>query len=255
MTSISIEADAGRARLDLQAGVIVPRVIERGANYARVALVAGGALLLGGDHVRIQITVGEGCLLDIEDIGGTVAYNADDTLSSWSVDIHVASAGALVWHGLPLIVSDGADVLRSLRISLAGDASACIRETVVLGRAGETGGRVRQRTDIESDGVPVFVEEVTAQGGVDVPGVIGPNRVLDSVMIAGARGSDDGHDSRVLQFERPGSLARYLGMMTHSSPLEKVWKGWRDGIMSNWNDGAPMPATAPATATAQGRSA
>jgi urease accessory protein len=147
-------------------------------------------------------------------------------------------------------VSDGANVLRTLRISLAEDASACIRETVVLGREREIGGRVRQRTDIESDGIPVFVEEVTAKGGIDVPGVIGHHRVLDSVMIAGARGSDDWDDSRVLQFEQSGSLARYLGMTTHSSPLETVWKSWRDGVLTNWNDRAPLPA---ATATAQGR--
>jgi urease accessory protein len=251
VTSISIRADAHRARLDLQAGAIVPRLIEQDANYARVALVAGGALLLGGDHVHIDIAVGEGCLLDIEDIGGTVAYDADDAPSSWSVDVRVASAGALTWHGLPLIVSDGADVLRTLRISLAGDASACIRETVVLGREREIGGRMRQRTDIDRDGVPVFVEEVTAKGGVDVPGVIGRQRVLDSVLIAGARGSDDWHDSRVLQFEQSGSLARYLGMTMHSSPLENVWKSWRDGVLTNWNDRTPIPAAA--TATAQWR--
>ena len=219
MTFISLQPDHGRARLDFRAGTIVPRVIGHGVSSARVALVAGGALLLGGDEVSINITVGEGCALELEDIGGTVAYDADGEQSRWTVDVVVEAGGVFLWHGLPMIVADGANVVRTIRMALAANAVACLRETVVLGRVGESGGRVHQRTDITI-------------ASVDIPGLIGPNRVLDSVLSAGVRGLAVLPPVRVLEFENAGSLARYLGMATHTTPLDAIWESWSRDIRS-----------------------
>lgn len=230
MTSISLQPTGAHARLDFHADSIVPRVIEQGVSLARVALVAGGALLLGGDTVHINITVGKDCTLELEDIGGTVAYNADGQQSTWTVNVVVEAGGVFLWHSLPMIIADGANVTRTMRITLATDARACLRETIVLGRVGETGGRIHQRTDITIDGLPVFIEELVIGDGIDIPGVIGANRVLDSVLIAGTRGPVTPPPVRVLEFEYPGSLARYLGMSTHTSPLNVVWESWRDNI-------------------------
>ncbi len=219
-----------RARLDFRAGSIVPRVIEQGISSARVALVAGGALLLGGDAVRINVVVGKGCTLALEDIGGTVAYNADGERSTWTGDVVVEAGGVFLWHSLPLVVADGANVARTMRITLAATARTCLRETIVLGRVGETGGRIHQRTDITIDGRPVFIEELVIGDGIDIPGVIGANRVLDSVLVAGTRGPATPPPVRVLEFEAAGSLARHIGMSTHTSPLDAVWENWRDSI-------------------------
>lgn len=232
MAYISLQPDRGRARLDFRAGAIVPRVITHGLSSARVALVAGGALLLGGDEVCIEITVGEGCTLELEDIGGTVAYDADGERSKWMVDVVVETGGVFLWHGLPMIVADGANVRRTMRIALAANALACVRETVVLGRVGESGGLVHQRTDVTIEDVPLFVEELVVGGGVDIPGVIGPNRVLDSVLSAGARGLAVLPPVRVLEFECAGSLARYVGMATHTSPLDAIWESWSRNVRS-----------------------
>ncbi|MDQ1572961.1 MAG: urease accessory protein [Actinomycetota bacterium] len=226
MTSISLQPADTRARLDFRAGAIVPRVIEQDASSARVALVAGGALLLGGDAVHIDIRVGAGCTLELEDIGGTVAYDADGLLSTWTVDVKVEARGVLIWHGLPLVVADGANVSRTTRIALGAAGRACLRETVVLGRVGEAGGLVRQRTDVAIEGRPAFVEELAVGGGIDVPGVIGANRVLDSVLTVGLRGVNAPPTVTVLELESAGSLARYLGMSTHLSPLDTVWASW-----------------------------
>jgi len=232
VTSISLQPDDGRARLDFRAGTIIPRVISQGLSSARIALVAGGALLLGGDEVSIDITVGEGCTLELEDIGGTVAYDADGERSRWTVDVVVEAGGVFLWHGLPMIVADGANVVRTIRMALAANAVACLRETVVLGRVGESGGRVHQRTDITIAGVPLFVEDLAVGGGVDIPGLIGPNRVLDSVLSAGVRGLAVLPPVRVLEFENAGSLARYLGMAMHTTPLDAIWESWSRDIRS-----------------------
>ena len=55
------------------------QVTETGA---RVGLVATTALLLGGDHVEIDIDVGPGAWLEVVEIAGTVAYDADGVASS-----------------------------------------------------------------------------------------------------------------------------------------------------------------------------
>jgi urease accessory protein len=244
MTTISLSSDGARARLELRAGTIVPREIERGRSFARVALVAGGALLLGGDAITIRVVVGEGCTLELEDIGGTVAYDADGEESTWTVDVVVETGGTFLWHGLPMIVADGANVSRTMRVTLAPEARACLRETVVLGRANEIGGRLRQRTDIAIAGVPAFVEELNIGDGIDIPGVIGANRVLDSVLVAGARAPFTPPPVRVLELECAGSLARYLGADTHRSPLDSVWSSWSGSIRALRGEG-PAGAAVP----------
>jgi urease accessory protein len=91
---------------------------------------------------------------------------------------------------------------------------------------GEAGGLVRQRTDVAIEGRPAFVEELAVGGGIDVPGLIGANRVLDSVLTVGLRGVAPPPTVAVLELEATGSLARYLGMSTHMSPLDAVWESW-----------------------------
>ncbi|NQX11767.1 urease accessory protein UreD [Microbacteriaceae bacterium VKM Ac-2855] len=226
-TRIAVAAGEPRARVELAAGTIVPRLIERGPRSARIALVAGGALLLGGDRIEIAVTVGTGCTLDLEDIGGTVAYGADGVASFWEVDITVAADARLTWAGLPLIVSDGADVHRSTRIRLASGAVALVRESVVLGRSGECGGRARIRSTVADAGGPILEEALDIDGARPVPGVLGGHRVFDSIICVGERPvSVSVPGATVMQLEEPGAVARCLVAAVHTSPLASVWNDW-----------------------------
>lgn len=222
MAFISIEAQAQRAVLTTRASVLIPRLISQGENRARLALVAGGALLLGGDKVEIEVLVGEGCTLELEDIGGTVAYDADGVESSWSVSITLSANAKLIWHALPLVVADGANVNRSTRVNLAEGATALLRETVVLGRHGEVGGNIHQRTEVVQTGRPMLIEDLRLVGGQVIPGVLGENRVLDSCLSLGQRAEA----AKALQFELPGTMARFIGMQTHNSSMDAVWAKW-----------------------------
>ncbi|MBX0300416.1 urease accessory protein UreD [Cryobacterium sp. 1639] len=246
MTSIRLCAAPGRARLETRAGALVPRVIETGPASARVALVAGGALLLGGDEVRLSITVGAGCTLELEDIGGTVAYDADGLQSTWTVEATVEANALLIWHGLPFVLADGANVDRRTTITLRGHgALACLRETIVLGRTGERGGAIDLHTTVLTTGgadpqtsdvaEPLFVERLRVRGAEPVPGVLGGHRVLDSLLLLGTRapaGSDGPGaaaqlgPTELLQPEGPASIARSLQHEAHRSLLTPVWTHW-----------------------------
>lgn len=222
-TRVAVTAGSPRARVDLVVGALAPRLIDRSENYARVALTAAGMILLGGDRVRIEVQVGPGCTLDLVDVGGTVAYPTQATASQWLIDAHVAEGGVLLWQGLPFVVAEGADVRRRTDIHLGVGATVLLRETLVLGRHGEVGGRVRSEMHVADADGPLLVEHLEVDAHAPEPGVLSDHRVFDSVIAIGAsppatRGA--------LVLETPGAIARYLGAQTHTSGLDATWKAW-----------------------------
>ena len=218
-------------------GLLVARLVGRDGARAEVALVAGGAMLLGGDHVIVSIQVDLGCTLTLTDVGGTVAYDGDGKECRWDANIRLGPGAGLAWAGLPFVVADGADVRRTTTARLGAGARLTLRETVVLGRSGERGGRVVLRTDVADDVGPILVEELTAAGDRPVPGVLGDHAVIDT--LTAVHGSPAGPDADqdhpgpapdvgdrpdlgdavTLRLERGGTLTRWLGTATHLSPL------------------------------------
>jgi urease accessory protein len=220
-TRIAVTAGEPRAHVELAVGALAPRLISRDATRAHVAVAAAGMVLLGGDHVHVGIDIGAGCTLEIADVGGTVAYPG--ARSSWILDIRIGAAGTLLWHGLPFVVTDGADVERRTSLTLERDARAVIRETLVLGRHGERGGRLLSALAVHERDGPVLVERLDADGSAPEPGVLGGNRVLDAVIAVGFRPIRRPQD---LEFDRAGAMARHLSDHTHGSPLDPVWDAW-----------------------------
>lgn len=220
-TRIAVTAGEPRAHVELAVGTLAPRLISRDAASAHIAVAAAGMVLLGGDDVHIEIDVGPGCVLEIEDVGGTVAYPG--ARSSWILDVRIGAGAMLRWHGLPFVVTDGADVERRSSLTLGSGARAVIRETLVLGRHGERGGRlVSALTVVDADG-PILLERMEADGAAPEPGVLGGNRVIDAVIAVGFRPPTRPLD---LEFACPGAMARHLSDHTHSSPLDPVWDAW-----------------------------
>lgn len=239
-TIVEVERAPGRARVTMAAGagtVLVPRLIERTGDTAHLALVAGGAMLLGGDHLDVRIVVGTGCLLEITEVGGTVAYGGGEPgrpaePCSWTVTVDLAADAALSWQGRETVVADGADLTRTLTLTLAAGACALLRETTVLGRSGERGGRVRLRTAVTHDEVPLLVEDTDIAGDAPVPGIVGDARIVDTVLLAGRRPAAL---AGAMALDGPGALARHLGADLHDSPLGAVWDAWRTEL----TDGRP----------------
>lgn len=259
-TRVAVAADAVRARTVLAGGVLRPRVLSATADHVRVALVPTSALLLGGDAVRVEVVVGPGARLEVVETAGTVAYPGPP--AGWEVQASVGRGALLVWAGLPLVVCDDADVHRSTTLDLADGARALLRETVVLGRAGELGGRFRQTTRVRLDGSALLAEDLDLAPGLrTAPGVLGGNRVLDTVAALGFRpppgpagpqapdparghGASARPDSSVrLDLAGPATLQRFLGAAAHLSPLARHADAWLDHVApAATTVRAPVPA-------------
>lgn len=203
--------------------LVVPRLVRRQGRSVEVALVAGRAMLLPGDDVRIRVTVGEGCTLRLVDIGGLVVYGRPGEIekaSEWHARVDLAPGAHLAWEGLPTVITDAGHLTRSLTMTLSRGSSALLRETLVLGRTGERGGRLRADTDIRDASGPILRETLEARGDVRVPGILGSARVVDSVIAVGDHTAiDEVAGATRLEFERGGTVVRYLGDAAHDSPL------------------------------------
>ncbi|MFT4087108.1 MAG: urease accessory protein UreD [Gordonia sp. (in: high G+C Gram-positive bacteria)] len=252
-TVVDVERADGRARLTMSAGagtVLIPRLLGRTADSVHVALVAGGAMLLGGDRLDVRISVGAGCRLELSEIGGTVAYGRGESGRAaqpcqWRVHVKLAAGATLLWMGRETVVADGADLTRSLTVDVEAGACALLRETTVLGRTGERGGRARLVSTIAYDGAPLLVEDTDFSGDDPVPGVVGDSRIVDTVLLVGRRPAE-GAALGAMALEGPGSLVRYLGAELHASTLGDVWDAWRAGLDAAHPDTTDLQTRRPA---------
>lgn len=191
----------------------------------RVALLSGGAMLLGGDSVRIDVRVDDGCDLEIIDVGGTVVYPSDGAESEWVFSAVIGDRASLRWDAHPMVVSDQAHVVRRSEVRLIGSARLHLRDVIVLGRAEELGGIVHSFLHIEDGEGAIHVEEFRVDG--QRPDLTGTNgwRVVDSVQIvdptaSGVQSTDD--HTTVMDFGAGRFGARWLGTELHLSPFENT---------------------------------
>jgi urease accessory protein len=178
----------------------------------RVALVPDQAVLLADDDVSVDVRVAAGASLEVVEPGGTVAYAMRGRSARWHVTVHVEDGGRLVWHGEPFVVAEGAEVERSLSVRLGAGATLSLRETLVLGRAGEGPGRLLARTQVHRDDQPLLVEALDSAVG------LGGRRVVDQLLHLG---DGDCHgDDTPMGLACGGHLHRWLGLASHASPLQ-----------------------------------
>ena len=224
MTRIAIRPGSPRPRLELRPGALAARVLARGPDSARLALVGLTALLLGGDHVEIDIDVGAGQSLDLVETAGVVAYDAAGQPCSWSTRVRVAAGGRLRWLAQPFVVATGAAVTRRTEIELMPGAAMRWRETLVLGRSGEHGGSLSCFTRIHHNRRPLLIEDLdlTEPSARDQPGMLGSgghHRVIDQLCCLGAEPAPEPAGMARFDLDGPGTVLRWIGDSTADSPL------------------------------------
>lgn len=164
-----------------------PRPLLPSPDRLRIALVGTRAGLLAGDDLRLDVSVGPGARLELVEPSGLVAYDHRGGTSSWRARVDIAEGGELHWDARPFVISTGARVERSMEVSLAAGARMLWRDTLVLGRSGERGGGVRATTHATYDGCELLVEDLDLMDPEmrELPGILGPNRVIGSVTALG----------------------------------------------------------------------
>lgn len=235
-TLIAVDKDRDRHRVSLSTGLLRPQLVHGRPGWCRIGLVATTALLLGGDAVEVEARLGPGAHLDLFDVAGTVAFNGRGCGASWTVRVHLAEGAVLRLSGEPFVVADGADVTRSLQVDLASSASALLRETVILGRTGEQGGRLRNLTAIDVGGQPVCLEDQELDPATyrALPGMLGDLRILDTITAIG-RPPPPVDPCGLPQFtlvSQAGTITRYLGHQLAPSPLHREWTRLLDTDLS-----------------------
>lgn len=210
-------------RSDPTASALRAVVLEHAALTARVALVPEGALLLAGDAIEVDVSVGAGLEVDLVETGGTVAYDMRGASARWDVRVDLAAGASLRWAGLPFVVAAGADLTRSVRIRCGAGARLALRETLVLGRYGEAPGSVHQSTTVHDPAGPVLVEDLPLDAA-SAAWLLGGSRVLSSVLSVGAEVAETADDLHRYDLDRSGAvLWRRLGLQAHDVELPHAW--------------------------------
>lgn len=231
-TVVAVERDGSGRHLarELRPGAfLAPRPLAPCPGRTRIALVGTRAGLLAGDELSLRISVGPGARLELVEPAGLVAYDHRGGTSRWRARVDIAEGGELIWHGLPFVVSTGADVERAMDARLAAGARMLWRDTLVLGRSGERGGRVRATTRVTYEGRDLLVEELdlTDPDVRELPGILGPNRVIGSVTALGATPAGPPHPYR-MELAGPGAQVRLLDTVAPAveAELTAVWESW-----------------------------
>lgn len=224
-TRIHVHRVGSTTQVRLASGLLAPRLVRQGATTVEVALVATGATLLGGDHVRVDLRAAEGTTLVVRDIAGTVAYAGGGRTSRWDNVLRVEAGGRLVWHTEPFVLSDEAQVARSLRADVAGGGRLLLRDTIVLGRAGQAGGALTCSTRVEYDDRAALAEDLVLDNrSRDLPGMI-DEHVLDTATAVGWHPTHGG-PAPILNLANGGSMSRSIVADAHRSPIHDVWRTW-----------------------------
>jgi len=151
-------------------------------GWAQVWLVGSAGGPLGGDDLELRIEVGDGAALSIGSVAASVAL-AGPAPSMTRVHAVVGHGAALSWNPEPLIVTGRADHRVEVRLDVAADADVWWRDVLALGRTGEEPGRATVALRADRAGRPWVRHEIgVGVPGFDGPAVLGPARVVGSVL-------------------------------------------------------------------------
>jgi urease accessory protein len=228
--AVHLSAGGGPVRVDADASAdggsprVRPMLLRSDTRAAWISLVGEGALLLAGDAVAIDVEVGPGARLHIQEVAGTVAYPMHGGSASWRVRITVADGGFLAWEGQPCVVSKGADVVRSTTITAGSGARVGLSESLVFGRHGEPTGRLRTRLDARlADGTAVLTEQLDVDESSNRLLLAGA-KAMTTVLTLGARiepAALPGHVTH-LDLHECGSVVRGLSAHAHAAVPDQV---------------------------------
>ena len=173
IASASIEAVGGPdgvTRLPVLASQ-VPLVLRR--TPSAVYVVGGAAGPLGGDSLSLRIAVGAGAFLRVRTAAASIALPGLDGLESvLRVSATVGEGGRLEYLPEPTVVTAGARHATLVSVTLESGASLVLRDEVLLGRHGESGGTATSVLQVSYAGRPLLRQSLSVSG--TDPASLGP---------------------------------------------------------------------------------
>ncbi len=140
-----------------------------GPAIAHAIIVHPPGGVVGGDELRIDVSVAEGASALISTPGAAKWYRANGHLSRQQLRLDVAHDATLEWLPQETIFFNEADVQLQTTVRLQGNARFIGCDILCFGRtaSGESyqAGRVRQQMQVLRDGLPLWVEQGRLQGG------------------------------------------------------------------------------------------
>ena len=165
-----------------------PEPLVRGSNsVARVSLVAGTAGPLGGDDFELNVCVGAGSTLLLNEISATLLLpGARAGQSRMCINVKVEADASLIWMAEPVIAAGGCDHLHEINIDLAPTARMLIRDELQFGRHKELPGNVHQDLRVKRNGQLLFCQQLRI--GPAMPGwrssaVTGRRKCVGNVLV------------------------------------------------------------------------
>lgn len=166
-----------------------PPVVLRQTGPNRVHLVQAAGGPLGGDELALDVHLGAGTCLQVRSASATVVQPSSPAVAAqWTVAADLADGAVLDWRPEPTVICDGAELRSSMTVVVQGGACAVLREVVVLGRAGQRGGRFHGALTVECDGVPLLAHTLLLDGADPVlagPAGTGGARVVGMLTVVG----------------------------------------------------------------------
>lgn len=202
-----------------------PPVVLRPTGGDRLHLLHAAGGPLGGDRLRLTGTVGTACALRVDSAGATVVQpGLAGEQADWTVRLDVAAGACLRWAPQPTVVCAGADFRTGLHATVDPDGTLFVREVLVLGRSGETGGRYTGGLSVMVGDEPLISHENLVDGAdpeLAGPAGSGGHRVHGTVLAAGraVRPTDEraGRTGTVwwavLPLDGPGRLVLAVGAL------------------------------------------
>lgn len=200
-------ADTGRGVRILEMTEGAPLAWRR--TPEAVYMVGTAACPVGSDDVTLWVRVLAGASLVLRSAAASVLWSGAGTRQA--VRVTVEAGAELIWSPEPVIATSGCDHRQAVSVELHPTSRLHWREMIVLGRHGETAGKLESALRITLSGAPLL-HHVIAVGarhpGWDGPAVLGTTKVLGQLVVAGP-GMD--------------ATAAHAGTLGHGSPGAAVW--------------------------------
>lgn len=199
-----------------------PKGVEPGvghaAGVARVALTSGAAGPLGGDELVLDVHVGAGSTLVLNEISATLLLpGARGGRSHMRITIRVDDDAMLVWLPEPVIAAHDCDHAHDIRVELAPSARLLMRDELLLGRHREMPGDLTQTLRISRAGRALFHQQLrlgpSARGWTS-PAVVGANKCIGTVLVV-----DPAWSEQALEVKR---LARDAALLPLQGPAVMI---------------------------------